>query len=185
MRKELTVFILFIAAALMAWMYWANFDKKRPQPLTGQMVPAFTTQSIAGKTFSTATARQNHKVYLVNFWATHCEPCREEMPLLDELFKSLDPAWFEFVSLNEDYVKTDDERKNLITKFKTKIPFSFDVYADKDFMIADQFGTSRIPETFVIDSTGKIVYELRGLMLKKDKEELIKLLHSLEPKSDP
>lgn len=182
MKKEFSVFVVLVFGGMLAWLYWANIEARRPQPMTGRDVPAFSLTSLDGKKFSTEEAKKQHKVYLINFWATHCAPCREEMPVLESLYKSMDPSWFEFVSINEDTVKTDEERRTLIDKFRAKVPFSFEVYGDRDFFVADHFGTTRIPETFVVDGSGKIVAELRGLMTEEDKKRLMQQLQSLEPK---
>lgn len=183
MKKEFSLFAIFIVAGLLAWIYWSSFAGKRQQPLTGTQAPVFSVTALDGETYSVEDAIKNRKVTLINFWATHCAPCREEMPVLESLYKAMDPAWFSFVSINEDGIGNRDELKAVIEKFKKRVPFTFPVYVDNNFFAADLFGTTRIPETFVIDSEGKIAYELRGLMTEQDKKDMIKLLQGLEPKN--
>lgn len=94
-----------------------------------------------------------NKVVLVNFWATWCPPCIAEMPSFQKLYEHKNEA-IEFL-----FVTTDPIEK--IENFKSRHNYSFPVYQIISSPI-QEFETSSIPRTIVIDESGKIVIDKSG-----------------------
>ena len=92
------------------------------------------------------------KVTLVNFWATWCPPCVEEIPMLNRLMHKMKQQPFELISIN--YA----EDKYEIERFMQKVKVHFPVLLDKNGQFAQQWNVVSYPSTFVIDKQGKIVY---------------------------
>ncbi len=94
---------------------------------------------------------------LINFWASWCSPCLEELPSLDFLARQLeslnDPKLPRLVTIS-----VDETAAPIFQLFKT-LPFTprFPVLHDAKAEVAQQLGTTRFPETYLIDKTGKVL----------------------------
>lgn len=92
---------------------------------------------------------------LLNFWASWCLPCREEMPSLDRLNDRF-PDRLTVVAINVG------ENREDVREFKDDVDFDFPVWMDPDRTLTEQFGTRRLPETWILDPDGKFVGVLQG-----------------------
>jgi thiol-disulfide isomerase/thioredoxin len=93
------------------------------------------------------------KVVVINFWATWCPPCIAEMPSLEKLYNSYNgEVVFLFVS---------DEKQEVISKFKQKHNYEFEVHSALT-AFPKEFDVTSIPRTFVIDKNGNIVIDKTG-----------------------
>jgi len=97
---------------------------------------------------------------LVNFWATWCEPCIDEIPSLNALFQQARSN----DSLPLLVTISVDEKKEAITNLRKSLdsPFNFPILHDPDGAFSKQIGVIKFPETFLIDSTGKIRHKWIG-----------------------
>jgi cytochrome c biogenesis protein CcmG/thiol:disulfide interchange protein DsbE len=179
MKKEWLVFVLFLLGGSLYLFYVSRFTAP-PRDLLGQPAPLFTATGLVGTRFD-LKEELGKKVVLVNFWATYCVPCREEMPLLNALNNAMDPNWFTLVSIAEDEAEDREELTKIIERFHRQVPFDFEVYGDKDFLIADRYGTFQIPESYLIDMRGKVVHILKGPVTAANKAELMEKIRALEP----
>ena len=90
---------------------------------------------------------------VINFWATWCPPCIAEMPSLEKLYNSYNgEVVFLFVS---------DEKQEVISKFKHKHKYQFEVHSALT-AFPKEFDVTSIPRTFVIDKNGNIVIDKTG-----------------------
>ncbi len=96
------------------------------------------------------------EVVLLNFWATWCPPCRQEIPSMVELHKKLSPQGLRIVAVSVD--KNYDD----LEKFVKEYQMPFQVLHDADSIAARQYGVFRFPETFLIDRQGRIRHQLIG-----------------------
>jgi cytochrome c biogenesis protein CcmG, thiol:disulfide interchange protein DsbE len=114
----------------------------------GQAAPALVVQELDGQTFDLSALRG--KVVVINFWATWCPPCREEMPALDAFYRQYHDKGLEMIGLSAD---RPHERSDV-----TKIMQSFSYPAAMlDDVKADDFGDpSTLPVTFVVDGSGVV-----------------------------
>jgi thiol-disulfide isomerase/thioredoxin len=118
--------------------------------------------------------RENYKgkVTVVNFWATWCPPCVEEIPSLNRLRQSMQGKPFELISI--DYA----EDKQRIEKFLQQVNVDFPVLLDSDGKVAASWGALVFPSTFVIGPDGMIHYGVNGGILW-DSPEVISTLNGL------
>jgi thiol-disulfide isomerase/thioredoxin len=112
------------------------------------------------------------KITLINFWATWCTPCIEEIPSLNRLQKKMRDTPFELISIN--YA----EDKKYIDEFRKKISIEFPVLMDRDGAFAREWNVISYPSTFIIDSNGTIRYGVNAA-INWDDPEVIKRLKSL------
>jgi thiol-disulfide isomerase/thioredoxin len=96
------------------------------------------------------------KPILVNFWATWCPPCREEMPSLTRLAQSFDPQSFEVVTVSVD------EGWEPIEKFFSGSKIQFRVLLDDGARISRMYGTTKFPETYLVDKDGRLRLKFVG-----------------------
>lgn len=118
--------------------------------------PQFSFTSLDGKTV--AMKDLANKVVIVDFWATWCGPCREEIPHLNELYAELKGQGLEIVGISMDTTGTDDV-KDFAREFRIQYPI---VMGDEK--VAESFGgIMGLPTTFIIDRKGKIAKKYVGL----------------------
>jgi cytochrome c biogenesis protein CcmG/thiol:disulfide interchange protein DsbE len=96
------------------------------------------------------------KVVVLNFWASWCKPCTEELPLLERTHKSI--ATRNGTVLGANYQDVSDSALQFVRRFK----LSFPSLRDRDGEYADRYGSRAFPETFVIDRRGRIAAQRRG-----------------------
>ena len=116
--------------------------------------PAFTLTSISGG--QTALSQFKGQVVMVNFWATWCGPCQQEMPLLDQMYKKYKPAGFTLIGVNVD--KDSPPVKELLARK----PVSFPVLLDPANQVSKAFHVDEMPSSVIIDRKGEIRYIHRG-----------------------
>lgn len=113
---------------------------------TGQPAPNIEGTLSDGKPFSLNTNKG--KVVLVNFWASWCEPCREEMPIIESYLKKNRAKGLEVLAISMDKPSDLEQAKKIMQNY------SF-LYADKKQMDYSGYGRIwRIPSTFIIDKQG-------------------------------
>jgi thiol-disulfide isomerase/thioredoxin len=116
---------------------------------SGSMAVPFELTTLDGKVVKSSELAG--KVVLVNFWATWCGPCKEEMPSLARLQKQLDPAQFTLLT-----VTTDLQRQG-ITHFLSQLGVSLPVLFDEDQEVSRSFMVRGLPTTIVIARDGTLV----------------------------
>ena len=124
------------------------------KPWTGGATPALALRDPAGKPHKLADYRG--KVVVVNFWATWCPPCREEMPSMQALRMELAGKGFEVLAVN---LMESSER---IAAFRDSELIDLPVLMDRDGAAAKRWKVGMLPASFVIDRKGAIRYQLVG-----------------------
>jgi peroxiredoxin len=116
--------------------------------------PAFTLTDLSGA--SRALSQYKGQVVMVNFWATCCGPCQQEMPLLDQMYKKFKPVGFTLIGVNVD--KDAPPVKDLLARK----PVSFPVLLDPTNAVSKAYHLDEMPSSVIIDKTGTIRYVHRG-----------------------
>lgn len=137
-------------------------------PPRGSMAPTFELKNIAdGKIVPLSSFRG--KAVLLNFWATWCGPCKIEMPWLVDLQKKYGPQGLEIVG-----VAMDDASDKEIADFAHKMGVNYIVLKGTE-KVGDLYGgIDRLPLTYYIDRSGKVVDEIVGLASESVIEDDIK-----------
>jgi len=137
-------------------------------PVKGSVAPAFELKSIPdGK--ATTLAAFRGKAVLLNFWATWCGPCKIEMPWLVDLQKQYGPQGLQIVG-----VAMDDTSDKEIADFAHKMGVNYVVLKGTE-KVGDLYGgVDRLPLTYFVDRSGKVVDEIVGLRSASDIEDAIK-----------
>lgn len=139
-----------------------------PEPPKGSVAPDFALKSVPdGKEVRLSSLRG--KAVLVNFWATWCEPCKIEMPSLVDLQKKYGPQGLQIVG-----VAMDDAEDKEISTFAHKMGVNYMVLRGTE-KVGDLYGgIERLPMTYYLDRSGKVVDETIGMAGEATFEDAIK-----------
>jgi peroxiredoxin len=116
--------------------------------------PDFSLPDASGG--SVALADFKGQVVLINFWASWCGPCREEMPLLDELSTRYAPLGFTMLGVNVE------ENSSAANGFLSGTPVSFPVLYDRENTVSKLYDVIAMPSTVIVDRAGQIRYIHHG-----------------------
>lgn len=120
----------------------------------GGPAPAFTLTSLTGEQAN--LSQYKGQVVMVNFWATWCGPCQQEMPLLDQMYKKYKMGGFTLLGVNVD--KDAPPVKELLARR----PVSFPVLLDPANQVSKAYHVDEMPSSVIIDRKGEIRYVHRG-----------------------
>ncbi len=122
--------------------------------LTGRPAPDFALKSSTGENLRLSEYRGD--VVMINFWATWCGPCRQEMPLLDELYTRYERVGFSLLGVNID----DDSRKamNMIAELGVSFPVLFDSRKE----VSKLYEVDAMPVTVIVDREGNVRHVHKG-----------------------
>jgi peroxiredoxin len=116
--------------------------------------PDFTLKSLDGPNLR--LKEQRGKVVLVNFWATWCAPCREEMPQLNKLFDKYRASGFTLLGVN-----VDEDGRNA-AGIASQLGLKFPVLLDSDKAVSKAYALSAMPSTVLIDRDGRMRFMHAG-----------------------
>ena len=119
-----------------------------PVAAVGKPAPNLDTVDMKGDVWS--LSKQKGQVVFVNFWATWCAPCREEMPSMQRLYAKMPKDKFKMVALyNRD-------KPELVKNFVTKLGITIPILDDQQNILGERYGLTGLPETFIVDKKGVI-----------------------------
>jgi cytochrome c biogenesis protein CcmG, thiol:disulfide interchange protein DsbE len=121
----------------------------------GAQAPAFTLPSANGGEVSLERLRGS--VVAVNFWATWCGPCREEIPELARVYAARQGRCFEMLGVAEE---SGDHRE--VTDTARKLGINYPVLFDDDAKVGDAFHIPGYPRTYLIDVAGRVRHVFEG-----------------------
>jgi len=113
------------------------------------------------------------KVVLLNFWATWCPPCREEIPSMMKLVRAMDGKPFQMVAIS-----LDEGGKPVIESFFKESGFTLPTYLDPDGKASKAYSITGVPESFVINKQGVVVKKIIGA-IAWDSPEVFSFLEGL------
>jgi peroxiredoxin len=132
-------------------------ENEAPPVPAGDIAKDFKLEdAFTGQTVSLASLKG--KVVFLNVWATWCGPCREEMPSMETLYDEL-KGNKDFVMLA---VSQDTKGKSAVVPYVEKNGYHFKILLDPENKVGDSYSVSGVPETFIIDRTGRIVAHHMG-----------------------
>jgi len=116
--------------------------------------PDFALKSDNGENLRLSEFRG--EVVMINFWASWCGPCRQEMPLLDELYAQYQPMGFTILGVN---VEEDSSKAR---KMLGDAPVNFPVLFDNDSEVSKLYNVVAMPSTVLVDRNGNVRYLHQG-----------------------
>ena len=159
-----------LGVGVMLWVCCAAVVAQELTPWPKGPTPPLTLTDQRG-THHTLSAYRG-RVVLVNFWATWCEPCREEMPALQALQNKLGQERFVVLAVNYG------EAPEKVQQFMHTMPVAFPMLLDRHTEAAKAWQVRILPTSFVLGQDGQIRYRAVG-MLDWGEAQVVKLLTAL------
>ncbi|GAM07860.1 thiol-disulfide oxidoreductase ResA [Geobacter sp. OR-1] len=125
--------------------------------LEGKPAPNFTIKDPDGRDVALSSLRG--KVVFLNFWATWCPPCKEEIPSMMKLNQKMNGQPFQMLA-----VSIDEGGRDAVVSFFKKTGFNLPYLNDPEQKVGKMYGITGVPETFVIDKNGILVKKVIGGM---------------------
>ena len=120
----------------------------------GDRAPEFTITTDRGLKLTPASF--GGRVLVLNFWATWCQPCVAEVPSLNQFAKATADSGVVVLGISID------KNEKLYNAFLRRFQVSFQTARDPEANISASYGTFKVPETYIIDKTGKVVQKVIG-----------------------
>ena len=163
------VFIFTVSLLVLGTLARVNAQEKETLVKVGDDVPEFVVEMFDGQKINIKDLKG--KIVLINFWATWCPPCQEELKRVQkeiiDRFKGKD---FVFLAISRE------ESKEQVKKFRERNGYTFPMVLDPERKIYSKFATATIPRNFIIDKKGKIV----EIEVGYTKEAFAKMIEKLE-----
>ncbi|WBX80412.1 TlpA disulfide reductase family protein [Virgibacillus salarius] len=122
----------------------------------GKLAPDFTLKGLDGKKYRLSDFRG--KKVMLNFWASWCPPCRDEMPAMQRFYQDKDVV---LLAVN---LTSTERKKSDVTNFIKQYKLTFPILLDEAAEVSDRYQIKPIPTTYLIDSKGHIQYKAFGAM---------------------
>jgi thiol-disulfide isomerase/thioredoxin len=135
-------------------LFWCAAAGAQLPSWSGGPTPALRLSDLEGREHVLEAYRG--KVVLINFWATWCEPCRDEMPSIERLRRSLEGRPFAVLAVNLA------EPVPRVQRFLREVPLGFPVLLDSDTAAAKAWKARLLPATYVVGPDGRIRYSYVG-----------------------
>jgi len=143
-----------LAAAALALVALGAAAETHLRPWENREAPALARTDLAGKPVDLKDLKG--RVVLVNFWATWCDPCREEMPSIERLRSKMAGRPFEVITVN--YGEAPERIRDFLQRHKITLP----VWLDPDKRAAADWSAGGLPMTFLVDAEGRLRYSAFG-----------------------
>ena len=147
-------------------------------PDTSKKLPNITITDLQGKPVNIVDFAANGKITVLSFWASWCSPCKRELDAIAELY----PSWKEELNTQMAAITIDNARA--LTQVKPIIEekgWEYHILVDSKQELQQALNFQAIPQTFVVDASGNIVYQHEGYT-PGDEYELEKVLKELAGK---
>ncbi|TCK17300.1 peroxiredoxin [Thiogranum longum] len=155
MRNFLTAAALVLTCFASSTSYAAlgHTLSRLPTPVPA---PDFTLEDMDGEKYTLSSLRG--KVIMINFWATWCPPCREEIPSMEAVYQSLRDKDFIVLAINQW------ESPDHVFSYMGQLDVypTFPILFDRDSSVSDSYGVKGLPTTLLIDKQGRVVYRAVG-----------------------
>ncbi|MCM3268833.1 thiol-disulfide oxidoreductase ResA [Paenibacillus elgii] len=165
-RALMLVLILFA----IGYAVFQSLAGKREEVEVGQKAPDFALTNLQGETVRLSD--YGGTGVLLNFWASWCDPCVNEMPLLNEAYGQLSGVEIVAVNMGE----TKERAGEFAERHRLKLPILLDSQGE----VKKQYKISGLPATFLIDDKGRIVHKFSGELSRAD---VMNFMERIQPKS--
>jgi peroxiredoxin len=156
------IILLWAAPLIVVLFFLAYYWMVQPLPKAvvelprlGQPIADFSLPDLRGSTISLSSLKG--KVVFLNVWATWCQPCIDEMPTIQRLHDQLQPRGLEVLT-----VSLDPLGSQIVEPFLKQYGLSFPVLLDVKSQLQKLYGTTGVPESFIIDKDGRLVEKVVG-----------------------
>ncbi len=154
LRKKILFPLLFLIGLLLVFMLQKRPGSDMVSIEEGKSAPDFMVKGLQGNDVRLSDYRG--RLVFLNFWATWCPPCREEMPSIEDLYRSMQGRPFQILA-----VSIDDDPSQVVG-FRQFAGYTFPMFMDKEQKAATIYRTTGVPETYLIGPDGTLLYKIIG-----------------------
>jgi cytochrome c biogenesis protein CcmG, thiol:disulfide interchange protein DsbE len=144
--NQILLGLIVVLTGALVWVVSGTLEQRVIN--AGDMAPDFKIVTDSGKTVTRSDF--GGKILVLNFWASWCAPCVEEVPSLTAFQKEMASQGVVVVGVSID------ANEKLYKQFLEKFKVNFATSRDPEANISASYGTFQIPETYIIDNTGKV-----------------------------
>jgi len=158
-----------VSLLMLAWLLTV-VPVQAAMPASGAPAPDFTLRSNGGKNLKLSEHRG--EVVMINFWATWCGPCRQEMPELERLYQKYRKAGFVLLGISVD------DKPEAARAMARQLKVSFPVLFDDRKQVSRRYDVDAMPSTLLVDRNGVVRFVHRGYRsgVEKQYEEKLREL---------
>lgn len=156
--------VLLLVALVAVGCKTSSEEGVREAPEVGAFAPAFALSNTDGNNVSLTDYRG--QVVLINFWATWCPPCRQEMPTIHDRYQQYDG---DLVVLAVDYAEPADQ----VAAFQEQMGLTFNVLLDLQGSVSDQYRIQGYPTSVFVNELGVIEIMHIGLMTENQLDDYL------------
>ncbi|HHL39127.1 MAG TPA: TlpA family protein disulfide reductase [Deltaproteobacteria bacterium] len=149
--------VAVVAVAVVAVIAYVVLQKQKFEPVVAGARALDFTLPLVGKPGEASLSDYRGKVVFLNFWATWCKPCEDEMPSMQRLYEKYRDRGLEMLA-----VSVDSGSPDVVEAFVRKYGLTFPVLHDRKSRVKEIYKTTGVPETFIIDQNGVIAEKVWG-----------------------
>lgn len=165
-RLVFRIIVLTILVVSLVVTLIVNAKKDNPILAVGDDAPDFMLDRLDSEG-TIKLSDLKGKGVMINFWATYCEPCKEEMPYMDELYEKYKDQGFEIIAVSVDI------NEMVIRNFFERLQLSFPITHDKNRTIQELYNIIPLPTSFFINPDGTINEIIKGPLTLENLESYI------------
>ncbi len=141
-----------VCLIVLVWVISGSLEERIV--VAGDSAPDFRVTTDAGRVVTRSDF--GGKLLVLNFWATWCPPCVQEMPTLDQFQKTFAPSGVVVLGVSVD--RSEQAYRNFLARTRV----TFQTARDPESRISADYGTFKYPETYIIDRNGRVIEKIVG-----------------------
>jgi thiol-disulfide isomerase/thioredoxin len=138
----------------------------------GSPAPTFAVKDLEGKPYDFG-AEKTRRAHLLVFWSIFCEPCREEMPVIEKLADEHRAGDLEVLAVNMDGEPFLDGIRGFVKQYKYSVRILLDELSGEQFKIADPYQVAGTPVLYLVDAKGQVYWSNVGRIGEADLKAVI------------
>lgn len=153
MNRSLSIIALILLVGFSFYSYSVKDKVRTGTTLSfdeGEEVSSFALMDMSDKQVDLTGIIKDNRYIWINFWASWCGPCREEMPMMSEIYNEYADEGLAIVGVNVN------ESKETIQKYLDQYPVPFTILRDSTGEITQAYNVEALPTSFLVDSTGVV-----------------------------
>jgi len=169
-RTLLRILVLAVIFVALGFTFLTHYLSDHSPVKVGEPAPDFILKNLEGEEVRLSDYRG--KGVFINFWASWCPPCKQEMPDMEKNYRLFKEQGIEILAINLE------ESQLAISSFASRYDLSFTILLDTDKSVTNRYGVGPIPSSFFVDKDGIVVSKVDRIL---SDSEIYKLMLSIKP----